>query len=220
VAYRYVTTQLVWTYTTYLNATEGVQRYDQGQVDFIAIDAPEPSLPPSQVALPLMAGALALTYNLPGLPTTTSNGTNASLVLDRHVLARIWLGQVTQWNDPYLVRLNPILGPYLPNATIALAWLPGLGVTRVFARALASFMDDLDPITAAGLRANGTLQYLPPVAGGEALGFSTTPPLLAHVDATPYTLGYFLHDSSYSSMLASPIASIINQASNRHPPQI
>lgn len=207
--YRYVTTQIVWVFSSYLNATEGVQHYDGGELDFIAIDAPLNDLPPSHIMLPLMAGSIALAYNLPGAGSLA----NTSLILDRQVLARIWLGDITHWNDPDLVRLNPDLEPYMPAEAIRLAWLPGLGVTQVFARALASFIDDSDPVTAAQLRANGTLQYLPPVTGGGALGFNTTLPLLAYVDATPYTLAYFLHDASYYSALRSPIAAIVNRAS-------
>ncbi len=48
--------------------------------------------------IPVVAGAVAITYNLPGDPT---------LKLDAGTLAGIFLGKITKWNDGALVALNP-----------------------------------------------------------------------------------------------------------------
>jgi ABC-type phosphate transport system substrate-binding protein len=213
VTYRYVTDQIVWLYRPFLNASEGLETYNSGALDFLSLDAPVPGLPERQLLLPLMAGAIAITYNL---PPSTSNGTSSqgiSLVLDRRLLARIWLGEVSQWSHPDIARLNPELVP-LPDEEIRLAWLPGLGVTQVFAHALASFIRDDDPAAADELSANGTLAYLPPVVdptrGSE--GFNTTDRLLAYMNETPFSLGYFVHDSYYTALSPS-IAQLVNKAS-------
>ncbi len=48
--------------------------------------------------LPVVAGAVAITYNLPG---------NPKLKLDSDVIAGIYLGKITKWNDPKIAALNP-----------------------------------------------------------------------------------------------------------------
>ena len=51
-----------------------------------------------------MFGPIALVYNLPGIQT---------LVVNSDVLAKIFSGGITKWNDPILAALNP--GVALPD---------------------------------------------------------------------------------------------------------
>ncbi len=44
-------------------------------------------------------------------------------VLDRVTLARIWMGNITTWNDDAIKNTNPTLKDLLPNATIQLSYL-------------------------------------------------------------------------------------------------
>ena len=53
---------------------------------------------------PVVAGGVAITYNLPGDP---------KLKLDGDTLANIYLGNITKWNDPKIAALNP--GVNLPD---------------------------------------------------------------------------------------------------------
>jgi phosphate transport system substrate-binding protein len=74
-------------------------------VDFGASDGPmsDESLakaPGKILHIPTVAGAVVVTYNLPGA---------ADLKLDSETLAGIFLGKITKWNDAHLVRLNPSL---------------------------------------------------------------------------------------------------------------
>ncbi len=48
--------------------------------------------------LPIVAGGVAIIYNLPG---------NPKLKLDGDTLADIYLGNITKWNDPKIAALNP-----------------------------------------------------------------------------------------------------------------
>src|SRR6266404_6034372 len=81
-------------------------------VDFGASDGPmsDESLakaPGKILHLPTVAGAVVVTYNLPGSPT---------LKLDGPTLADIFLGKITRWNDARLAALNP--GVKLPDIDI------------------------------------------------------------------------------------------------------
>ena len=51
--------------------------------------------------VPLTAGAVVLAYNLPAL--------QADLKLSREAYSGIFLGEITQWNDPRIVATNPDL---------------------------------------------------------------------------------------------------------------
>ena len=58
--------------------------------------------------LPMVAGAIAVAYNVEGVD---------NLTLTPAVTAKIFDGQITKWNDPEIVALNP--DATLPDATIA-----------------------------------------------------------------------------------------------------
>ena len=81
----------------------GIAAITARQVDFGASDAP---LSPDQfnacngcLQIPWALAGTAIIYNLPGLPN--------NLHLTGAVLAQIYLGQVTKWNDPAIQSLNP-----------------------------------------------------------------------------------------------------------------
>ena len=58
--------------------------------------------------IPVVLGGVAISYNVPGVPQ--------GLKLTGTVLANIFLGNVTKWNDPSIQNLNP--GVSLPDQTI------------------------------------------------------------------------------------------------------
>lgn len=60
--------------------------------------------------IPVTAGMIGLTYNLPGL--------NGMLRLNRHTYAEIMMGKITRWNDPRIQASNPTLN--LPEREIIL----------------------------------------------------------------------------------------------------
>jgi phosphate transport system substrate-binding protein len=84
-------------------------------VDFGATDAP---LTPDQftacngcLQIPWALGATSVMYNLPGVKNL--------LHMDGPTLAKIFMGQITTWNDPAIAKLNP--GVTLPSTKIAIA---------------------------------------------------------------------------------------------------
>lgn len=95
----------------------GVQQFTQGKVQFAGSDS---ALKPAEVDatkaictggqginLPLVAGLVSIVYNVDGVD---------NLVLDGPTTAKIFDSQITKWNDPAIVALNP--GAKLPDADI------------------------------------------------------------------------------------------------------
>lgn len=96
-----------------VGSAEGVRLVLDGSVDFGATDRPlaadERALAScGPVEIPTVVGAVAVAYQLTAL--------EAPLQLDADILARIFLGRVTQWNDPAIRALNPSVT--LPDAPI------------------------------------------------------------------------------------------------------
>ena len=96
-------------------------------VDFGASDGPMSDenlakAPGKLLHIPTVAGAVVLTYNLPG---------NPNLKLDGETIANIFMGKTTKWNDPKLTALNP--GTNLPNEDIVVVHRSdGSGTSYIF----------------------------------------------------------------------------------------
>lgn len=94
----------------------GIAQLKAGTVDFAASDVPMndkdlADMPTPTVQVPVVAGCEVIAYNLPGV----QNG----LKLSGDVIADIFLGKITAWNDPRIVSLNP--GMTLPATPISVA---------------------------------------------------------------------------------------------------
>jgi phosphate transport system substrate-binding protein len=82
----------------------GIKLYSTGKVDFAGTDAPLQAsqiakAPPGTLTIPESMGAIVMTYNLEGV---RHNG----LLLTGDVIAKIYLGQISTWNDPQIVNLQ------------------------------------------------------------------------------------------------------------------
>lgn len=92
----------------------GIQRIINGTVTFAATDMP---LGPGDVSanhliqFPLVGGAVVPVFNLPGIAS-------GALTLDGPTIAKIFLGEITRWDDTAIAGLNPHLR--LPDAPIAI----------------------------------------------------------------------------------------------------
>jgi phosphate transport system substrate-binding protein len=95
-----------------IGSTAGQVAVQQSEVSFGVTDAP---LPDSQLLrdglsqFPVVMGAIVPAVNLPGLAP-------GRLHLPAQILASIYLGQITKWDDPAIVTANP--GVALPNQAI------------------------------------------------------------------------------------------------------
>ena len=119
-----------------VGSSAGIAAISARQVDFGASDVPMNASeqaaakggPITQV--PDALGAEGMAYNL-DLPA------GARLHLTGPVLAAIFLGQITHWNDPAITALNP--GLTLPSASITVVHRSdGSGTTYIFSNYLSS----------------------------------------------------------------------------------
>jgi phosphate transport system substrate-binding protein len=111
----------------------GIQQLSEGTVDFGASDAPmnaeEMAKAPNTLHFPTVIGAVAVTYNLPQL--------RQPIKLDGGVVADIFAGRITKWNDARIQALNP--GVQIPAGDILVVHRSdGSGTTYVFTEFLAA----------------------------------------------------------------------------------
>jgi phosphate transport system substrate-binding protein len=106
----------------------GIAQVQKGTVDFGASDAPLSDAQFKEmgrpiVLIPTVAGAVAMTYNLPGI------GTGAKLTPEN--IVAIFMGQITKWNDPKILANNA--GMKLPDMPITVVHRSdGSGTTFIF----------------------------------------------------------------------------------------
>ena len=119
-------------------SSAGIQDFLNSQTSFAGSDAALNDEQAAQAAtrcanneawnLPMVGGAIAVAYNVPGVD---------SLTLTPAVTAGIFDGAITQWNDPAIAALNP--GVNLPSAPIAQYHRSdGSGTTQNFTAWLAA----------------------------------------------------------------------------------
>ena len=183
-----------------VGSSAGIAAISARQVDFGASDVPMNASeraaakggPVTQVPDALGAEGIAYNLNLPA---------GARLHLTGPVLARIFLGQLTRWNDPALTALNP--GITLPAAPITVVHRSdGSGTTYIF----SNYLSSADPAWAARVGTGKTLHW-PAGEGAEGNGS-----VISTVFRTPWSIGYV--EQAYSQGLVLPFAAIRNQAGN------
>jgi phosphate transport system substrate-binding protein len=91
----------------------GIRQVQAGTVDFGASDGPmtDEQISQSKVKVlhvPTVLGSVVPAYNIPGV--------NAELKFTGDILADIFLGKITSWNDARITKINP--GVNLPGQTI------------------------------------------------------------------------------------------------------
>ncbi|HXP12461.1 MAG TPA: phosphate ABC transporter substrate-binding protein PstS, partial [Stellaceae bacterium] len=110
----------------------GIKQIESNTVDFGASDMPLKPEDLEQNGLtqfPAIMGGEVLVMNLPGIKP-------GEMTLTGPVIANIYLGKITKWNDPALVKLNP--GVKLPNQAIAVVHRSdGSGTTFIFSNYLS-----------------------------------------------------------------------------------
>ncbi len=174
---------------------EAVKDLKAGKVAFAATDTALTKeqlahLPPV-VEIPEIAGAIALTYNLPGL--------KQPLRLSPEALAGIYLGTIKQWNDARLVEENP--GVSLPARKITVVHrADAAGATRIFTTYLSAVSKQWKSAVGAGDR----VQW--PVGIG-SVGSQGLTSVVLH---TPWSVGFVELD--YAQQNELPVAAIENQA--------
>jgi phosphate transport system substrate-binding protein len=106
----------------------GIRQITERTVDFGASDGPmtpeQMKAAPGIMHFPTVLGGVVPMYNIPGV--------TAELKFTGPVLANVYLGKITKWNDPAIRSLNPGVNlPALPIAVVHRA--DGSGTTYIWA---------------------------------------------------------------------------------------
>src|SRR5712675_127543 len=164
-------------------------------VDFGASDGPmsDENLGKAQgkiLHIPTVAGAVVLTYNLPG---------NPSLKLDGDTIAGIFLGQIKKWNDPKLTALNS--DAKLPDQEIVVVHRSdGSGTTFIFTDYLSKVSSEWKEKVG-----NNTSVNWPAGIGGKG-----NEGVSGQVKQTPGAIGYV--ELIYATQNKMPYAEVKNTA--------
>lgn len=153
---------------------------------------------PTMESIPLAISSQAVNYNLPGI---------TNLKLSGPILAGIFEGKITQWNDPAIVAANP--GVTLPaHVIVPVHRLDGSGDTFIFTAYLAAS----DAQWASTLH-YGTAVSWPAISG--EIGAKGNSGILAAVTANQYSVSYI--GISYADKVAAAglgQAALLNKAGN------
>jgi phosphate transport system substrate-binding protein len=173
----------------------GVKNFIDKTVDFGASDA---AMKPEEIArvetgvqlLPMTAGNIVLTYNLPGV---------TDLKLSRTAYAGIFLGKVKKWNDPAIAKTNP--GAKLPDSAInVVVRADSSGTTFVFTQHLSAISKEF----AASPGANNMPAW--PVGTRSKGNEGVT----ASIQTTPGSIGYI--EYGYAMTQKMPMAQLENKS--------
>ncbi|GAC1478888.1 MAG: phosphate ABC transporter substrate-binding protein PstS [Gemmatimonadaceae bacterium] len=175
----------------------GIRQLSEQTVDFGASDAPMSDDELSKAKggailhIPTVIGAVAVTYNLPGLAKPVQ--------LTPAVVADVFLGKVTKWNDARIVALNA--GIKLPATDILVVHRSdGSGTTYV----VTDYLTAVSPAWKSGPGKGKEVQW--PVG----LGAKGNEGVAGQIKQTPGAIGYV--ELAYAKQNNLPVAALQNGA--------
>jgi len=124
----------------------GIRQVLNGTVDFGATDGPmtDEQLKEAKVKIlhiPTVMGADVPAYNVPGV--------SGEIKFTQEVLANIFLGKITSWNDPAIAKANP--GVNFPNQPIVVVHRSdGSGTTYIFTDYLSKISKEWESTVGKG----------------------------------------------------------------------
>ena len=181
----------------------GIRQITERTVDFGATDGPMTDemlkkAPGELLHLPMVMGAVVATYSLPG---------NPKLRFTPDVLADIFLGKITKWNDDRIGSLNA--GVTLPSQPIVIVHRSdGSGTTFIWVDYLSKVSQEWEQKVG-----RGTSVKWPVGLGGKG-----NEGVSGQVKNTPGALGYV--ELAYAISNKLPVATIKNQAGKFVEPSI
>ncbi|MGP8001537.1 MAG: phosphate ABC transporter substrate-binding protein PstS [Streptosporangiaceae bacterium] len=181
-----------------VGSSAGIAAFTGQHADFGASDVPMTGAEQAaahggaSVQVPVDLGAEVVVYHLPSLPR---------LHLTGPVIARIFLGQITNWDDPAITSLNPSVN--IPSEPITVVHRSdGSGTTYIF----SNYLSAISPAWASKVGTGKSLHW---PAGVGAEGNPGVANAVAHI---AYSIGYI--ERSYSKGPILTYAAIRNQAGN------
>jgi phosphate transport system substrate-binding protein len=174
----------------------GVKQFTEKTVDFGASDAPlsksEQRSAKGAVHIPETIGSVVVAYNIP-------NFSNKGLKLSGPVIADIFLGKITKWNDPKIQTMNP--GVSLPSNNIVVVHRSdGSGTTFVWT-------DYLSKVSSEWSNKVGKSKSVPWPIG---IGAPGNEGVANAIKGTQNTIGYI--ELAYALTTQMPYAYLQNQA--------
>lgn len=171
---------------------------DFGATDAFLTDKQASELPAPIVHVPTCLGAVVVAFNLPGVD---------SLKLKNDVLAKIFLGEINNWNDSQIKSDNP--QTKLPDMKISVIYRSdGSGTTFIFS-------DYLSKISEKWKNGPGTGKSLNWPAG---MGAKGNPGVAGTIKQTPGSIGYIGSEYSFSQKI--PFVLLQNKAGNFIKPSV
>jgi phosphate transport system substrate-binding protein len=177
----------------------GIKQLTDGTVDFGASDMPMTNEQIGAVKVkplhfPTVLGAVVLSYNIPGVTT--------ALKFSPDVIADIYLGKITKWNDAKISKDNP--GVKLPNEDIVVVRrTDGSGTSFVF----TDYLSKVSPEWKMKVGANTSVSW-----PGQTLGGNGNAGVAGLLKQTPNSIGYV--ELIYAEQNKMPYASVKNTAGN------
>ncbi|NJO45661.1 MAG: phosphate ABC transporter substrate-binding protein PstS [Oscillatoriales cyanobacterium RM2_1_1] len=175
----------------------GIERLTQQLVDYSASDIAMTDEQIKQVQrgvvlLPMTAGSIVLAYNIQGIE---------NLRLSRQVYADIFLGKITNWNDPAIAKDNPDIK--LPNLPIVVVYRSdGSGTTGVFTKHMSAISEEWKNRIGQGVS----------VSWPVGLGGARNDGVAAQIRQSPGAIGFLEYGFSRSAGLSA--ATLENKAGN------
>ncbi len=179
-----------------LGSGAGIRQLQAGTVDFGASDAPmtDQQLHDTKVPVlhfPTVLGAVVPTYNIQGV--------NQELNFTGEVLADIFLGKITKWNDPALTSLNK--GVSLPDTDIVVIHRSdGSGTSYVW----TDYLSKISPEWSSRVGRNASVNWPVGMGGKGSEG------LTGLVKQQPGALGYV--ELTYAIQNKLPYGRVKNSA--------
>jgi phosphate transport system substrate-binding protein len=174
----------------------GIRQFTQELVDFGASDAAMSDKEIEKVRngvllLPMTAGSVVLSYNVPGV--------TQPLTLSRDAYSRIFLNQITTWDDEAIRKTNP--GVNLPSDEIVVVRrAEGSGTTF-------AFTNHLSAISPAWKKGPGVGKS---VVWPKSIGARGNEGVTALIQQTPGAIGYL--EYGYADLAKLPMAVLENHA--------
>jgi phosphate transport system substrate-binding protein len=182
----------------------GISQLTSKTVDFGASDAPmngkqDSAAPAPVLHIPITAGAVVLSYNLPDIKDT--------LMLTPGVLADIFLGTITKWNDARIAAINK--GVKLPSTSIVIAHRSdGSGTSNIFTTYLSKVSPDWNTKVGKGSSVNWPT----------GLGGKGNEGVSGLIKQTPGAIGYI--ELAYAIQNNMAYAKVQNKSGNYITPSI
>jgi phosphate transport system substrate-binding protein len=179
-----------------IGSSGGIKQIKRRTVDFGATDSPmkgDEVEKNGMVQFPTVIGGVVAIYNAPGI-------TSGTLKLTGDVLAKMFMGEITKWNDAQIAALNP--GVKLPAENVTVSHrADGSGTTATF----TEYLSEVSPAWKDKVGAGKAVKW--PAAA--SVGGKGNAGVAANVQKIKYSIGYV--EYAYAKANKLPVVLLQNR---------